>query len=402
MRLETQQQYEREGARLFRRAARHYPEMDPVEGLIAEARLSGKIRPATLRRYRPSYLHALVLAGSLDLEADFLRLREGLERRRGRPDGDRTSSKKVSTREEAHTTFVELKRLVLAASPETDRSHSAMAAALYVLVAPRIGQRPIELLDARLEGSVLWLRNAKPKPGLPEYRPLNLRRFSATFLEALHWLIVFARAGVRKGDKTTRQERFDEWRNRIAEALARASEKVTGRRLSLYSFRHVALATWKSAGFSKADIALLAGHLSLDSASYYAPRRHGWREEVALVEVVSQTDAQPTTDRKLQQIDEAAPLSELAPQNAMDAATAPAGAATKPSEGAPTAESDEQLKWEVFPMPKAKAARTEAIDARPHFAAKADEMEEIVDRLRQRGAPLPGGTGNTGKGPPKR
>ena len=75
------------------------------------------------------------------------------------------------------------------------------------------------------------------------------------------------------------------WRKilgRLGERLARVCARLEICRWSLYTTRHVAIANWKRAGLSDAEIAALAGHSSTRTArQHYAGGRHGWTAEFA-------------------------------------------------------------------------------------------------------------------------
>lgn len=367
-RMKSQWQIEREAKRLLRRSSRLVLDPDPVTALIKEAGHTrrDKLLPSTIRRLRPSYRVALVM---LDPESGtrYDELHKKLEKRRGKPRKKRGASLKVTEvdKEVAKATFTHLKAIVL-----RTRSPSAFAAALYVLVVSRIAIRPIELLDAEVVGDELRVRNAKWRPGLPVYRRISLKRFSSTFIEAAKWLCVLARDGVGFGPEETKELRFHLWRNRVAESLARASETVTAPnevRLSLYSFRHLGIASWKAAGFSESEIALLAGHLNLGTAAkHYAPARAGWADETALALPVEpgEADLQPAknsadTERPT---DDAA---EASTGQGADALEMPA------SSGRPVIDLDD------FPMPA--AARQADDPYRVDFDAYREKLEQQAE-----------------------
>lgn len=279
----SQWQIEREAQRLIRRAVAFFPGRPLVDALVAEASSGGTIKGSTVRRLRPSYREALSqIAGEAGLER-YAEVHEALEERRGSPYpayGATLGKKTIVTKPEAIAVFRYLKRMVLRGG-----SHSAMAAGLYVLVVSRIAIRPIELLDGEIVGNELRVRNAKWRPGLPLYRSISLRQFSPSFVEAVHWLCVLARAGADDGTEDSLELRFERWRNRLAACLARASMSAIGKRLSLYVFRHLGIAIWKAAGFSALDIAAMAGHLGLGTAAkHYAPASAGWGDETVLAE----------------------------------------------------------------------------------------------------------------------
>lgn len=144
--------------------------------------------------------------------------------------------------------------------------------ALYVYVVPRFGCRPVEWMNASVEGDVLFVKNAKFSNGRSgfEERSFDLSGYNSRVIEAVKAFAVFA--PLSAGEAAA----FELWRNALAELLARACAKSGLRRLSLYSFRHVALATWKKAGLAPWEIAALAGHASVKSASAYAGKTKGW------------------------------------------------------------------------------------------------------------------------------
>src|SRR5690606_10541226 len=140
--------------------------------------------------------------------------------------------------------------------------------ALYVIVMPRIGLRPIELTWARWDGNRLYTRTAK-RIGRPE-RVVPHEHWPPLYKSALGLLIALMPRELDDGA-------FEAWRNVLASRLARASKKTrTKRRLSLYFARHIAIANWKQAGITPKLIAQLAGHAGLKSQHHYAPGRAGY------------------------------------------------------------------------------------------------------------------------------
>lgn len=286
--LATEAKYFKDGQRLRNRAETRYPLLPKLDALLTEAGEDGVLMAATVRRYRPAYGSALDVL-SLDCESDQMQcalarseIRTLLDARRGVPDTLRTAAaKNIATKEEAEKTFVALRELA-----QTSKHPVPIAAALYVFVVPRIALRPIELLGARVVGKKLIVLNAKRRLRQSLERTISLKRFADSFIEALKWLIILAKAGVSLYSDPERG--FELWRNKLASCLARVSKDVCGddRRLSLYSFRHIAIATWKAAGYSAATIARLVGHLLLSSAGrYYAPAKAGWVKELVLAEL---------------------------------------------------------------------------------------------------------------------
>jgi hypothetical protein len=141
--------------------------------------------------------------------------------------------------------------------------------ALYIIVMPRIGLRPVELTWARWDGNNLYARTAK-RAGRPERRVPH-EHWPPVYKAALGLLVALMPRELSDAE-------FETWRNRLASRLARASKRSRKkRRLSLYFARHIAMATWKQAGITPELIAKLAGHAGLQSQHHYASGRAGYR-----------------------------------------------------------------------------------------------------------------------------
>lgn len=387
----SQGQIEREAARLMRRSSRLFPHLDPIAALLEEARNGNTITGSTIRRYRPSYRFALTSLDPINSDTLYIELNEQLGQRRGTPDPQQGASSKVThvTKEDARRTFNHLKSIVL-----KSKSRSAMAAALYVLVVSRVGVRPIELPEAEVVGQELRVRNAKWRRGLPLYRSISLTRFPDTLVEATKWLCILAQQGVGSGSEETREVRFELWRNRVAESLARASETVLDdTRLSLYSFRHLGIATWKSAGFSEAEIAAMAGHLNLKSAGkHYAPASSGWAQEAVLagpgaqvpIPIEAEASGVPVEHSLNPSAAEAitARTEKSLPQAQRPVASTSSAAPPKPGLG---------IDVNDFPIPdQDKVERRDGIDFgqyRKKLEAQASEALRSAERLKSKGAP---------------
>jgi hypothetical protein len=82
-------------------------------------------------------------------------------------------------------------------------------------------------------------------------------------------------------------EKSASWKNTLrvlGERLARTCSRLCIARWSLYTIRHVAIATWKRAGLKAAEIAALCGHRSTRTARlHYTGSRHGWAANYACV-----------------------------------------------------------------------------------------------------------------------
>jgi hypothetical protein len=140
--------------------------------------------------------------------------------------------------------------------------------ALYIIVMPRIGLRPVEITWAAWDGNGLYTYTAK-RTGRPK-----------RYIPNEHWPPVFKMAlglFVKLVPRELDDVAFEAWRNLLASRLARASKWTrTKKRLSLYFARHIAIANWKQAGISAEVIARLAGHAGLRSQHHYASGRSGY------------------------------------------------------------------------------------------------------------------------------
>jgi hypothetical protein len=154
-----------------------------------------------------------------------------------------------------------------------------MVLAMLVKVGPYLGLRPCEWTHASLAGETLTVVNAKTGNGrgLGELRIIALGGLPRKIIKLVERLIrqirlLFAEVG-------------SDWRKmlgRLGERLARVCARIRTRRWSLYTTRHLAIANWKRAGLSDAEIAALAGHSSTRTArQHYAAGRHGWTAEFA-------------------------------------------------------------------------------------------------------------------------
>jgi len=140
--------------------------------------------------------------------------------------------------------------------------------ALYIIVMPRIGLRPVEITWTEWDGNGLYTYTAK-RAGRPK-RYIPHEHWPPVYKAALG---LFIRLVPRDLDDATGER----WRNVLAARLARASKWTrTKRRLSLYFSRHIAIANWKQAGITPEVIAKLAGHAGLRSQYFYASGRSGY------------------------------------------------------------------------------------------------------------------------------
>lgn len=133
--------------------------------------------------------------------------------------------------------------------------------------------RPMEYLQTRVEGSVLIVQNAKASNGRAngEQRKRDIADMGP---QAIAVLQLFLRR-LRKA--ATEAGGWDSLHGRLASRLARVCKAVGVDRVSLYTMRHVGMATAKT-WLEPHEVAAAAGHGSVHTAtSHYAKRRTGWQ-----------------------------------------------------------------------------------------------------------------------------
>ena len=152
-----------------------------------------------------------------------------------------------------------------------DRTDTVLS--MLVKVSPYVGLRPCEWLHATIVGQNLNVLNAKCGNGraLGQMRVIGLSWLPLKIITLVSHLIrqvqlLFAEVG-------------SNWRKilgRLGERLARVCARIGIRRWSLYTTRHVAIANWKRASLSDAEIAALAGHSSTRTARATLCRGAPW------------------------------------------------------------------------------------------------------------------------------
>jgi integrase len=240
-------------------------------------------RPATTRLYQQQVKAVIgrkVSTGELSQEraiSGFSDIKALLLARRG-PCPKRTSRAKLKS-----GTYAEFRRIIADFARRSrlpdglDRTDTVLS--MLIKVGPFVGLRPCEWLRATIVGHKLCVMNAKSGNGraLGEVREICLSGVPLKIVTLVSHLIgqvrlLFAETG-------------NDWRKilgRLGERLARVCARIGIRRWSLYTTRHVAIANWKRAGLSDAEIAALAGHSSTRTArQHYAGGRHGWTAEFA-------------------------------------------------------------------------------------------------------------------------
>ena len=201
------------------------------------------------------------------------------------------------TKEEVQLIADDLQKRI--AAHKTDMVNQALC--LIVQLAPRFGLRPCEYERARVVGRTLVILNAKfsnaRAPGVD--RRICLERVPEKLVRGIDQLIGMIRALVEKHGS------WQKLHDILAERLARICRRLRLVRISLYSLRHAAIATWKKAKLSRVEIAAMAGHISVKTASrHYAPSRYGWDPQTVrivgdpqTISVVRQYSDSPSTFR---------------------------------------------------------------------------------------------------------
>lgn len=279
----TETAYLEEGYKKLERARRQNPEMRSLEGIFAYLQeYPSVIRPNTARLWRAQLLAVMphVLAAddrgfSERQMADIRRqLVEKIDDLRGTPEEPRTASAKRKAIPEPEV------RLVLTTLHEMALGlHRPRIAVLglYLLLMPRIGARPIELMKAWVDAGVLVISSAKLGAGHERYISL------ATWPE-LHRVALAAFLQIVQEQAASLS--YDGWLSAFAEQLARACKAVGVKRMAPSAFRHTAMSTWAAAGYTPQMIALLAGHLTLKSQAHYIRTAAAWGQSSDLVQPV--------------------------------------------------------------------------------------------------------------------
>jgi hypothetical protein len=150
---ETERAYQKQAHRHLRRAGKLYPNMPVLAGLIRSVGNDPTIiRPATARLYRQELAAAvdlLIAEGRISLgeRSDAInRINSSLAARTGKPAVPRTASRKVknATQAEVRTVLRYLARQARGCR-ETD---TIFLLILYMMIAPRLGCRPVEWMTA--------------------------------------------------------------------------------------------------------------------------------------------------------------------------------------------------------------------------------------------------------------
>jgi len=283
----TERAYRRRAVHLLRRwrqegGGRANSPFDFVVWLLDRQRT---VKPASFRQYKAAALAHLprAFAGSEELE----RAMEHLRAAHAQPNRHlplRTSARKMRFLPKEDW---ERLRAWLLAGGSADSAIDSTRAALISNAALEAwcratllcALRPTEWAKAecREEGDrfVVIVRNAKATQGRShgETRTLVFEELDGSEREAISATIGLARAWAARGKSAVLQKL-------VADALYRAARAALGRREaypSLYTFRHQAIANWKTER-DAFEVAALCGHARTETAArHYAARRHAWR-----------------------------------------------------------------------------------------------------------------------------
>lgn len=132
--------------------------------------------------------------------------------------------------------------------------------------------RPIEYIDARVEGMMLIVRNAKATNGRAngEERERDLEPMGKKAIATLVTFLDRLRTAAQEAGA------WKKLHNRLASRLARVCRSLGIARVSLYTLRHVGMATAKT-WMAPEEVAAAAGHASVHTAmTHFAKRRTGW------------------------------------------------------------------------------------------------------------------------------
>ncbi len=365
----TAEEYLTEGERHLRRAGRKFPLIAcPAKALVAVRENNQVLKASTARRYWQEHLAILSKlrqSGQIPGEAyDEARaaIQAALFDNRKRPSIPRTGAKKVRDLSEAEAAALIEALVQKIQDPKADDVDRYLL--LYVRLAPVLGFRPCEGVGIRLSGLTLNLPCAKNTNGRAgrDTRDVNLKTHEPEVLDLITEFITIQQALIDT------YSGFDQFYPAARQRLARLSIRVVQRRVCPYSFRHVAMATWKAAGYDAETIALLAGHSSkLTAGKHYAGKSKGWNADFALVapaDVPAVTANEAAVPMNIADFVEATRTNEIDAPNTADLSATP-----EPDNEA-SEEAGKFTPWEAFfefsslPVPSQKPARNALWDRR--------------------------------------
>lgn len=264
--IETEADYAKRAMQLFQQAKREDASVNDLADVVGWfCRQHARWAPSTVRQYRAALLYDLT-SGATDYN-DRLTLSKALDagpRAKGCGPKRTSSRKRKSLRIEEFTKLLEFFNHSIHADDKLILGFIALGAALFL--------RPVEYLQAKVTGTTLIVQNAKSTNGrangtqrerdlstMPPSTIANLKTFLSELRNAL----------ISTGD-------WRKLRDRLAARLARVCKKLAIKRVSLYTVRHVGIATAKT-WMAPVEVAASAGHGSVRTATtHYAKRRTGW------------------------------------------------------------------------------------------------------------------------------
>lgn len=263
---ETIAAYQARADKLLLMAKRETPAIDDLGGLIAWfAAQHDRWAPSTVRQYRAALVHALETRALDALDKDLLngQVHAGPAPKTKGPKRSSARKRKSLKREE----FIRLGEFLgHSGQPDDLLIHG------FVVFGAALFLRPVEYLNALVEGTMLIVLNAKATNGRGNgaQRERNLAGMEPKAVAALKTFLVRLRNALRDtGNWTT-------LRDRLAARLARICTRLKIARVSFYTLRHTGMATAKS-WMSPVEVAAAAGHAAVRTAtSHYAKRRTGW------------------------------------------------------------------------------------------------------------------------------
>nr|WP_314260706.1 hypothetical protein [uncultured Devosia sp.] len=302
--------YALEADKKVHRAQTRFPELRPLEAMFRYVMdYPEKLTPNTVGLWRQQMRVAVAKVASDDHRSFTERqvrnfvsdMDDAVASLKGRPSKPMTATKKWKSPSKVAVVkvFDRLKQRALA----LNRGRMA-ATALYCVLMPRLGGRPVELVGARVAGGRLIVPNAKRADGQDPERSIDVSGWDLHYRVALAALIDFT--GMEVPDVG-----YEAWHKIMAETLARACDAVSVPRIAPSSFRHTALSTWAAAGFSIDEIARLAGHFSGRSPSYYIRTASSWGPEDVVVKIIELEPAPPPRAEKsdvANRFDDVAPM----------------------------------------------------------------------------------------------
>jgi len=220
---------------------------------------------STIRPYRASLNHAITTTAGLHpdhLAHLMMRLKRG-------PDVRQKGPRRTAARKRKSLPHAQWELLVQAV--RHSRSPDDRLILCFLIFGPALFLRPTEYLAARVDGDLLFTKNAKATNGRAngEERSRNLEMPGWT----IDQLIIFLNSLAKAVEAAGSPERLF---GRLSARLARICKGCGVRRVSLYTLRHVGIATAKS-WMTPTEVAAAAGHASTRTASsHYSKRRHGW------------------------------------------------------------------------------------------------------------------------------